>query len=145
MTTTAVHDAYKVIERRFNEHSATAYADHVPQKIGTSTLVSPPYFHFFWTGGGEDNVIVGHHANLVFIVKAVAASFSDAMDMCANLVTWFDDQGTQDLTSGYLTGGDSWTVTATMQETTFHQVVDKTGSTTQEYHDGFYLRLFMER
>jgi len=141
MTITHKYAAYKALDARFREHPDTpAYSDYVDPRN------KPPYYHYFWTGGGEvNNLNDSHQAEHVFIVKAVTTSMDAAFVAEANLVTWFDDMGTQDVTTGYLDAGTDWTITATMQEGAIHQVVQRAANTTQEYHDGFYLRILMGR
>lgn len=140
MTEIAKRAAYRAIHQRFVANGATGYPDVV------SPTIDPPYYHFFWNGGGETNKLsTTHRAELTFVVKAVSGDMDESMRMEANLVTWFDDQGTQDVTTGYLAAGTDWTITATMQESSFHEVVVVNNGTRQIYHDGFTLRLYMER
>lgn len=102
-----------------------------------------PYMIFQWQGGGENNRHVIQDADIVLLVKAVANDLAASLMLAGQLSELLNDAGYFDDASDYLDGGPAWWIKTTTQEGIVH--LDELVDGEPVYHDGFFLRVQMER
>ncbi|TXH45977.1 MAG: hypothetical protein E6Q97_30545 [Desulfurellales bacterium] len=105
--------------------------------------VQRPYMIFQWQGGGELNRNVVQDANIVLLVKAVANSLAEALMLSGQLSELLNDAGYFDNANSFLDGGADWWIKTTTQEGIVE--IDELVDGEPVYHEGFFLRVQMER
>lgn len=112
------------------------WADRVfPDVAPTWAEVEQGYLLFFWTGGGEGNVVVEQDAHLMLTIKAVSDQLEDAMKMAAAVSALLNDKGTQETTTPAVSATPDWEVTAITQGRAVH-MVERFSESVMLYHEG---------
>lgn len=102
-----------------------------------------PYLIFQWQGGGESNRHTVQDANIVLLVKAVANELAEALMLSGQLSELLNDAGYFDDANDFMDGGADWWIKTTSQEGIVE--IDELVDGEPVYHEGFFLRVQMER
>jgi hypothetical protein len=142
MTEPALQACQKAVATQLRGNGSEMWGVKVRVSL-TKPNTDYPYLIYFWSGGGEANTIIARDAEFRMSVKVVSSKMAEAMQGKQRISELLNDQGEQEVTTGYLDGGADWKILTCTEEDTIY-VPEFKSNTRTIYHVGAIFRIAMQ-